>query len=87
MRIRISAQPWNASVKHPGSAAAGPVLPDTASESWTSRSGTNRWDFPHDIVSEIPSITLADVHAALAYYYNHRAEIQEEIRKKESKLR
>ena len=35
---------------------------------------------PDDIVSEIPSITLADVHAALAYYYDHRTEIQQEIR-------
>ena len=35
---------------------------------------------PDEIVSQIPSITLADVHAALAYYYDHREEIQEEIR-------
>ena len=35
---------------------------------------------PDEIVSQIPSITLADVHAALAYYFDHREEIQEEIR-------
>lgn len=35
---------------------------------------------PDEIVSHIPSITLADVHAALAYYFDHRDEIQEEIR-------
>jgi uncharacterized protein (DUF433 family) len=35
---------------------------------------------PDEIVSQIPSITLADVHAALAYYYDHREEIQDEIR-------
>lgn len=35
---------------------------------------------PDEIVSQVPSITLADVHAALAYYYEHREEIQEEIR-------
>lgn len=39
----------------------------------------NGWS-PDEIVSQIPSITLADVHAALAYYYDHREEIQEEIR-------
>ena len=39
----------------------------------------NGWT-PDEIVSQIPSITLADVHAALAYYYDHREEIQEEIR-------
>jgi uncharacterized protein (DUF433 family) len=35
---------------------------------------------PDEIVSQVPSITLADVHAALACYYDHREEIQEEIR-------
>ena len=35
---------------------------------------------PDEIVSHIPSITLADVHAALAYYFDHVQEIQEEIR-------
>ena len=33
-----------------------------------------------DIVSQVPSLTLADVHAALAYYFDHMAEIQEEMR-------
>jgi uncharacterized protein (DUF433 family) len=33
-----------------------------------------------DIVSQVPTITLADVHAALAYYFDHIAEIQEEMR-------
>ena len=35
---------------------------------------------PDDIVSHVPSMTLADVHAALAYYFDHMAEIQEEMR-------
>lgn len=35
---------------------------------------------PDEIVSQAPSLTLADVHAALAYYFEHREEIQEEIR-------
>jgi uncharacterized protein (DUF433 family) len=35
---------------------------------------------PDDIVSHVPSLTLADVHAALAYYFDHVAEIQEEMR-------
>jgi len=33
---------------------------------------------PDEIVSEIPSLTLADVHAALAYYFDHMEEIREE---------
>src|SRR5215831_598694 len=34
---------------------------------------------PDEIVSHIPTITLADVHAALAYYFDHIEEIQQEI--------
>ncbi|HEY3242799.1 MAG TPA: DUF433 domain-containing protein [Phycisphaerae bacterium] len=35
---------------------------------------------PDDIVSGHPSITLADVHAALCYYHEHRAAIDRDIR-------
>jgi uncharacterized protein (DUF433 family) len=34
---------------------------------------------PDEIVSEYPSITLADVHAALAYYYENRERIDADI--------
>jgi Protein of unknown function (DUF433) len=34
---------------------------------------------PSQIVEDLPSITLAQVHAALAYYYDHRDEIEVEI--------
>ena len=32
-----------------------------------------------EIVSQFPTLTLGDVHAALAYYYDHTGEIQAEI--------
>ena len=35
---------------------------------------------PDEIVSHIPTITLADVHCALAYYFDHVQEIQEDMR-------
>src|SRR5437764_15211028 len=35
---------------------------------------------PDEIVSHIPTITLADIHSALAYYFDHVQEIQEEMR-------
>lgn len=39
---------------------------------------------PDEIVSQFPTLTLSDVHAALAYYFDHieeiRAEMQEERR-------
>ena len=34
---------------------------------------------PDEIASAYPHITLADVHAALAYYYDHREEIHRQI--------
>lgn len=34
---------------------------------------------PDEIVSQYPSITLADVHAALAYYWDHREQMDREL--------
>jgi uncharacterized protein (DUF433 family) len=39
---------------------------------WYERMGLS----PAEIVAEDPTITLAQVHAALAYYYDHPAEIE-----------
>jgi uncharacterized protein (DUF433 family) len=33
-----------------------------------------------EIASAYPSLTLSDVHAALAYYYDHRADIDADIK-------
>ncbi len=42
---------------------------------WYERYGMS----PDEIVSAYPSLTLSDVHAALAYYYEHRDRIDAEI--------
>jgi hypothetical protein len=42
---------------------------------WHERMGMS----PDEIVSEYPSITLSDVHAALAYYYENRQRIDANI--------
>src|SRR5262245_44006679 len=34
---------------------------------------------PEEICQQHPELTLAEVHAALAYYYDHRDEIQTQI--------
>ena len=34
---------------------------------------------PDEIVDQHPTITLADVHAALAYYWDHRDEIERDM--------
>ena len=40
-----------------------------------------------EIVHQYPGITLADVHAALAYFLDHRDEIEAEFRKDEAAVR
>jgi uncharacterized protein (DUF433 family) len=35
---------------------------------------------PDEIVNEFPTITLADVHAALACYWDNRDKLEEELR-------
>jgi hypothetical protein len=35
---------------------------------------------PDEIVAQFPSLTLSDVHIALAYYFDHIEEIQLEMR-------
>ena len=36
---------------------------------------------PDEIVLHYPTITLSDVHSALAYYFDHVEEIREDIRR------
>ena len=38
---------------------------------------------PDEIVSQFPRLTLADVYAALTYYWDHKKEIEAEIRRAE----
>jgi uncharacterized protein (DUF433 family) len=38
---------------------------------------------PEEIVYQFPGITLADVHAALAYYFDNRTEIEADFRNDE----
>ena len=46
---------------------------------WHERMGMS----PDEIVSGYPTITLSDVHAALAYYFDHRDTIDREILRSE----
>ncbi|MDJ1169926.1 DUF433 domain-containing protein [Roseofilum sp. BLCC_M154] len=42
---------------------------------------------PDEIVYHYPSITLADVYAALTYYHDHREEIRQQIRSDQAWVR
>ena len=39
---------------------------------------------PDEVCDQYPELTLAQVHCALAYYYDHREEIQAEIESERS---
>jgi uncharacterized protein (DUF433 family) len=47
---------------------------------WHERQGLS----PDEIVAQFPQITLADVYAALAYYHDHREQIQDSLRQDEA---
>ena len=42
---------------------------------------------PDEIVQALPHLTLAEVHAALSYYFDHRDEIVREMREDEEFVR
>jgi len=41
---------------------------------------TEQGQSPDQIVADFPQVSLADVYAALAYYHDHREEIDRQIR-------
>lgn len=43
-----------------------------------------RGNSPEQIVAEFPQLTLADVYAALAYYLDHREQIDQQMREAEA---
>ncbi|HEX3599803.1 MAG TPA: DUF433 domain-containing protein [Lacipirellulaceae bacterium] len=42
-----------------------------------------RGQSPEQIITDFPQLTLADVHAALAHYFDHRDEIQQQMKEAE----
>ncbi|MEX2317077.1 MAG: DUF433 domain-containing protein [Pirellulales bacterium] len=42
-----------------------------------------RGQSPEQIIADFPQLSLADVHAALAYYLDHREEIQKQMKEAE----
>ncbi|MFN0052920.1 MAG: DUF433 domain-containing protein [Planctomycetales bacterium] len=42
---------------------------------------------PAEIVLSIPSLTLAQVHSAMSYYFDHRKKIMDELREDEEFVR
>jgi len=70
--------------KTPAFAEANRALPARASRSSTSSFWVERMGMsPAQVVAEYPHLTMAQVHAALAYYWSHDEEIQRDIESEE----
>lgn len=64
---------------HPDFAGGKPVVAGTRIRVQDIVAWTELGRSPDDIVNAYPHISLADVHAALAYYHDHRVEIDRQI--------
>src|SRR3974390_3481423 len=71
-------------VKTPGVCGGQPRIAGTRIKvkhiyTWVERMGMT----PAQVVAEYPHLTMAQVHAALAYYWSHRDEIHQDLENEE----
>jgi uncharacterized protein (DUF433 family) len=76
--------PGECIVKTPGTCGGKPRIAGTRIKVkhvyvWVERMGMT----PAQVVAEYPHLSMAQVHAALAYYWSHQDEIQREIKEEE----
>ncbi len=68
----------------PGKCGGKPCIAGTRIRVWDIHVWHNlRGQSPEQIVADFPQLTLADVYAALAYYLDHREEIQRQAKEDE----
>jgi uncharacterized protein (DUF433 family) len=56
-----------------------PCIAGTRIRVWDIAARAQAGDSPDEILSDFPHLTLADIHAALAYYYDFREEIEQQM--------
>jgi len=59
----------------PGVCGGKPCIAGTRIRVWDVASLSQGGQSPDEILAQYPSLTLADVYAALAYYYDNQAEL------------
>lgn len=68
----------------PGKCGGKPCIAGTRIRVWDIHVWHNlRGQSPEQIVADFPQLSLADVYAALAYYLDHREEIQRQAKEDE----
>lgn len=60
----------------PGVCGGKPCITGTRIRVWDVASLAQAGSSPDEIIMHYPSLTLADVHAALSYFYDNRTEIE-----------
>lgn len=63
----------------PGVCGGKPCVAGTRIRVWDVVELTELGKAPDDIIAMFPHITIADVYAALAYYHDHREEIDQQV--------
>lgn len=63
----------------PGVCGGKPCIAGTRIRVWDVATHTLGGASPEEIVEVFPGLSLADVHAALAYFYDHREEIERQV--------
>lgn len=67
-------------VRVPGVCGGKPVIEGTRIAVWLIAGWFRQGYTPEKIHKMYPQLTLAQIHDALSYYYDHQAEIEKEIR-------
>jgi len=74
--------------RHPDRCGGKPCISGTRIRVWDIHVWHDlRGQTPAEIVAAFPQITVADVHAALAYYLDHRDEIERQMEDADEQVR
>ena len=78
MSVVPAAQPKQHISSTPGVCGGKPCVAGTRVRVWDVAVRAQAGQSPDEILSQFPNLTLSDVHAALAYYYDNRKDIDEQ---------
>jgi uncharacterized protein (DUF433 family) len=78
MSMAPIAQPKQHITTTPGVCGGKPCIADTRVRVWDIAVRAQAGESPDEVLTHFPNLTLSDVHAALAYYYDNREAIDQQ---------
>jgi uncharacterized protein (DUF433 family) len=78
MHVTSIAQPKQHITSTPGVCGGKPCIAGTRVRVWDIAVRAQAGESPDEILTHFPHLTLSDVHAGLAYYYDNRQAIEEQ---------